>query len=116
MIGPLSAVAPGVGGDVTLDSVRGQLDLEPLRHLDGRNRMLSIALECEVPPDRKVIVKMPSEVQPGKHELIVVINEQPLAATPGESSNAEGLNQLAGALKLTEDPLAFQERLRKEWE
>ena len=78
--------------------------------------MLAIVLECEVPPDRRVIVKMPSEVQPGKHELIVVTNEQPLAPASGESSTAEGLNEFAGALKLTEDPLAFQARLRKEWE
>lgn len=78
--------------------------------------MLSIALEYEVPPDRTIIVKMPDEVQPGRHELIVVINEQPSAPRSPETCNADALNQLAGTLRLTEDPLAFQQRLREEWE
>ena len=63
--------------------------------------MLSVTLEYEVPHDRTLIVKLPNAVQPGKHELIVVINEQPLAAPLPESG---------------EDPLAFQQRLREEWE
>lgn len=78
--------------------------------------MLSIALEYEVPPDRTIIVKMPDEVQPGRHELIVVINEQPSASRSLAPYNADALNQLAGTLRLTEDPLAFQQRLREEWE
>ena len=78
--------------------------------------MLSIALEYEVPPDRTIIIKMPNEVQPGRHELIVVINEQPSASRLPEPGNAAALNQRAGTLRLTEDPLAFQQRLREEWE
>ena len=78
--------------------------------------MLSVTLEYEVPHDRTLIVKLPNTVQPGKHELIVVINEQPLAAPVPESGDVDALNQLAGTVRLTEEPLAFQQRLRAEWE
>ena len=78
--------------------------------------MLSVNLECEVPYNRTITVKLPKEVQPGKHKLIVVVNEQPLAHIKSEESNADALNQLAGALELTEEPFAFQHRLREEWE
>ena len=77
--------------------------------------MLSITLECEVPVDRAVTLQLPESIQPGKHELLVVIDEQ-IAPTPTVVSNAEVLNQLTGTLHLTEDPLAFQHRLREEWE
>jgi len=78
--------------------------------------VLSMTLEYEVPDDRTIIVKLPKAVQPGKHELIVVVNEQPSALLSPEPLNADALNQLVGALRLMEDPLAFQQRLREEWE
>lgn len=78
--------------------------------------MLSVTLEYEIPQDRTITLKVPAEVQPGKHRLIVVIDEQPSAPRLLEPGNADALNQLVGALHLTEDPLAFQQRLREEWE
>jgi hypothetical protein len=77
--------------------------------------MLSITLECEVSANRTLTLQLPESVQPGKHELLVVINEQ-VASTPTVVANAGALNQLTGTLHLTEDPVAFQRRLREEWE
>ena len=53
--------------------------------------MLSIVLEYEAPRDRTIIVKMPDEVQPGRHELIVVINEPPSASCLPGPCNADVL-------------------------
>ena len=35
--------------------------------------MLSITLECEVSANRTLTLQLPESVQPGKHELLVVI-------------------------------------------
>ena len=77
--------------------------------------MLSITLEGEVSANRTITLQLPDSVPLGKHELVVVINEQ---VEPNSSgiANAQALNQLTGTLRLTEDPVALQRRLREEWE
>lgn len=77
--------------------------------------MLSITLECEVSANRMITLQLPDSVRLGKHELVVVINEQ-IGPNSSGVANAQALNQLTGTLRLTEDPVAFQRRLREEWE
>lgn len=37
--------------------------------------MLSLKLTCQVPENRNVTVRLPDEIQPGEHELVLVIDQ-----------------------------------------
>jgi len=39
--------------------------------------MLTLNINYEVLPDRLVTIKLPEEVRPGWHELVIVVEEQP---------------------------------------
>jgi len=43
--------------------------------------MLSITFKCEVPTNRSITLNLPEEIQPGEHELLLVIDpeKKPLA-------------------------------------
>ena len=41
--------------------------------------MLTLNINCEVMPDRVVTFKLPETVRPGRHELVVVLEEDKLA-------------------------------------
>ncbi len=51
--------------------------------------MLSIALKCEVPPSRTITLSLPEEIEPGEHELVLVIDPErspaPLRRQPGSA-------------------------------
>ncbi|MGZ8248437.1 MAG: hypothetical protein ACXWUF_10420 [Methylomagnum sp.] len=53
--------------------------------------MLSFAATYQVPEDRTLMVKLPEQVQPGEHEILLVIDRpqaipaKPLARRPGSA-------------------------------
>jgi hypothetical protein len=77
--------------------------------------MLTLNIDCEVMPDRMVTFKLPETVRLGRHELVVVVEEE--SARANVNSNAKALMQFAGsvaAFKQT-DGLEYQQAMRAEW-
>jgi hypothetical protein len=77
--------------------------------------MLTLNIDCEVMPDRMVTFKLPETVRLGRHELVVVVEEE--SARANVNSNAQALMQFAGsvaAFKQT-DGLEYQQAMRAEW-
>lgn len=54
--------------------------------------MLSITGEFEVQPNGALLIQLPEEVRPGKHKIVLVIDE----TTPAIESNAAALMSFAG--------------------
>ena len=59
--------------------------------------MLTLNIDCEVKPDRVVTFKLPETVLPGRHELVVVIEEGETGRIKTDS-NAQALMQFAGSV------------------
>ena len=51
--------------------------------------MLSIAFKCEVPPNRIITLNLAEEIEPGEHELVLMIDPEtspaPLRRQPGSA-------------------------------
>lgn len=77
--------------------------------------MLTMNLACNVPADRMVILRLPESVEPGPHELVVVVDE---AAGATEGSNAEALMRFSGSLEAFrgDDAVEYQRRIRADWD
>jgi hypothetical protein len=76
--------------------------------------MLTLNIDCEVTPDRVVTFKLPETVRLGRHELVVVVEEE--SARANVDSNAQALMKFAGsvaAFKQT-DVLEYQHAMRAE--
>ncbi len=58
--------------------------------------MLSLKIEYEVPEDRHLNIQLPPEVNPGKHEIILVVDNVEESV---EISTSEQLPDLIGSLK-----------------
>ncbi len=58
--------------------------------------MLSLKIEYEVPEDRGLHIQLPAEIQPGKHEIVVVVDNamqsdvKPRKLNPAEVVMASG--------------------------
>lgn len=77
--------------------------------------MLAITLQCEVPPERTITVKLPDQIEPGLHQLVLVF--EPHAAARPASSEVNQLMRFAGTIPAfaTIDGVAWQRSLRDEW-
>lgn len=77
--------------------------------------MLTLNIQCEVTAEHKVTLQLPEQVEPGPHELVLVI-DSPIAAE-NKASNRQTLMRLAGSVPAfaTVDGVAFQRTLRDEW-
>ena len=78
--------------------------------------MLTLNIDCEVMPDRVVTFKLPETVRPGRHELVVVLEEDgPARIKTG--SNAQALMQFAGSIAAFKqiDGVEYQREVRAEW-
>ena len=73
--------------------------------------MLSMTLEYDVPPSRDVLIKLPDNTQPGKHTLVVVVDE---SVAQEQQPNLEAF---AGSILAFSgmDAVALQRQLRDEW-
>ncbi|MFZ2171282.1 MAG: hypothetical protein WAW61_16800, partial [Methylococcaceae bacterium] len=56
--------------------------------------MLTLNIDYEVLPDRVITIKLPESVRPGRHELVIVVEENETAKI-GSESNAEALMEFA---------------------
>lgn len=73
--------------------------------------MLSLKLEYDIPQDRYLHIQLPSTINPGKHEIVLVVDNE---LTNIEISPSEQFADLIGSLSWPEDPLEYQQRLREE--
>ena len=78
--------------------------------------MLTLNIDCEVMPDRMVTFKLPETVRPGRHELVVVLEEEGSAQTQ-TGSNAQALMQFASSVDAFKqvDGIEYQRAMRTEW-
>lgn len=78
--------------------------------------MLTLNIDYEVMQDRVVTFKLPETVRLGRHELVVVVEENASTRIKTDS-NAQALMQFIGsvtAFKQT-DGLEYQQAVRAEW-
>ena len=75
--------------------------------------MLSVKITCEVTENGIVTLRLPHTISPGRHEIIVVIDEQ---TAMDDTSLADTLMQFAGTWKSERiDAVEYQHQLREEW-
>lgn len=60
--------------------------------------MITITQTLEIPEDRTLVIKVPETVQPGPHEVVVILSEETTNSIPVDS-NAEALMGFAGTLR-----------------
>ncbi|MGD0958685.1 MAG: hypothetical protein ABSB19_02630 [Methylomonas sp.] len=75
--------------------------------------MLSLKIEYDVPEDRSLHIQLPQNIKPGKHEFVLVMDSE---AINQAFSPSEQFKELIGSLSWTEEPLAYQRRMRDEWQ
>ena len=78
--------------------------------------MLTLNFDCEVLPDRLVTIKLPETVRLGRHELVIVL-EQNDADKNVADTNARMVMQFAGAVTAFDgvDGVEYQKKVRSEW-
>ena len=78
--------------------------------------MLTLNIEYEVLPDRLVTIKLPETVRLGRHELVIVLEENN-ADKDVANTNAKMLMQFAGTVSAFKgvDGVAYQKKIRSEW-
>lgn len=78
--------------------------------------MLTLNYACEVLPNRQVTIQLPTTVQPGHHEMVIVLDK----ATGQEGTsdtNISRLMQFSGAVSAftAVDGMDYQNKVRAEW-
>ena len=78
--------------------------------------MLSITGEFEVQPNGALLIQLPEGVRPGKHKIVLVIDEA-ASAKPVAESNAVALMSFAGRVQSFAgvSGLEYQRQAREEW-
>ena len=74
--------------------------------------MLSIKQKYSVSLDRKVSIQLPKTIEPGEHEIIVIV-DRPLANTRDKETD---LMAFSATLDWPVDGLEYQHQIRDEWE
>jgi len=74
--------------------------------------MLTLTINYEVLPDRLITIKLPEEVSPGRHELVLVLDEKNI---PDKISKK--LKKYAGTVSAFKqiDGVAYQKEVCSEW-
>lgn len=78
--------------------------------------MLTLNIEYEVFPDRLVTIKLPETVRLGRHEMVIVLEENATGKNATDT-NAKMLMQFAGAVTAFNgvDGVEYQKKIRSEW-
>ena len=78
--------------------------------------MLTLNIDYEVLPDRLVTIKLPETVRLGRHELVIVLEENE-AEKNIANTNAKMLMQFAGSIAAFKgiDGVEYQQKVRSEW-
>ncbi len=77
--------------------------------------MRTIETTIEITSSHELRLKLPNDIQLGRHKVVLIIDEQPQL----EIDPAIDLMQLAGQIKSFQtisDPVAWQQQQRNEWE
>ena len=77
--------------------------------------MYALTLQCEIPEERTLTVKLPNSIQPGTHEVMVIIDE---VEAKSAHTVRGGLMRFAGAIPSLADVegVAPQRAMREEWQ
>ena len=77
--------------------------------------MLTLSIDCEVLSDRLVTIKLPETVCLGRHELVIVLDEDYVGKNSEDTSVA--LMRFNGAVAAFRgvDGVEYQNRVRSEW-
>ncbi len=81
--------------------------------------MQSIETVVNVNQDHLITIALPHDISPGKHRVVLVIDEATSDDKPASIDDAPRLMQMAGkvtAFNAIEDPVAWQQQQRDEWE
>lgn len=72
--------------------------------------MLTLNVDYDVLPDRLVTIKLPETVRLGRHELVIVLEEN-------ADTNAKTLMQFAGSVTAFNgiDGVEYQKKVRSKW-
>ena len=78
--------------------------------------MLTLNLACDVLPNRQVTIQLPLTVQPGHHEMVIVLDKAANQHADTQT-NIGRLMQLAGGVSAFNavDGVAYQNQVRAEW-
>jgi hypothetical protein len=78
--------------------------------------MLTMTIKCTVTSERTITVSLPAEVEPGPHELVIVLDK--IASPETQDSGGASLIRLAGSVPsfASLDAMAYQRSLRDEWQ
>ncbi len=75
--------------------------------------MLTMKIHCDVAADRTVTVKLPEQVEIGRHELVLVV-DAPSETAPPDTADLMALSGSVPAFANL-DGVAYQRALREEW-
>ena len=78
--------------------------------------MLTLNLACDVLPNRQVTIQLPFTVQPGHHEMVIVLDKT-VDQHAQTQTNISRVMQLAGGVSAFSavDGVAYQNQVRSEW-
>lgn len=71
--------------------------------------MQSLKIKAEVKPDHTMTAHLPENIAAGEHEFILIYNDS-------AANKPVDLMQYSGTVDWPEDGLAYQQRLRNEWD
>ena len=78
--------------------------------------MLTLNLAYNVLPNRQVTIQLPPTVQPGHHEMVIVLDEAS-ELEPVTQTDISSVMQFSGAVSAftAVDGVAYQNQVRAEW-
>jgi hypothetical protein len=78
--------------------------------------MLTLNIDYEVLPDRLVTIKLPETVRLGRHEMVIILEENDTDKNSAEK-NTRMLMKFSGAVSAFNgvDGVEYQKKLRSEW-
>jgi len=81
---------------------------------NSEDKMQVITYQCELQEDRTFLIQFPEDVLPGKHQIIVIIDEK--KSSDKAHDDFEVLLRKTSGLWQQKDGLEYQIGLRNEWE
>ncbi len=78
--------------------------------------MLTLNFSYDVLPNRQVTIQLPPSVQPGHHEMVVVLDKASDSKAVAETNNSQ-LMQFSGSVSAftATDGMDYQNKIRSEW-
>lgn len=75
----------GLGADLDGRAARAQLRLRGVTARAYNQRMSNLNLHVTVPADRRVVVQLPDEVDPGEADITVIVRKRQTIEAKGDS-------------------------------